>query len=911
MSYDLTRWNRAGLKTFRYVDGNAATYLEALRLDLAARFPGWSDLAADVPAGETPARRNVRLERQYTKVTREWGWEITRGFARAVHVLTEYLDAYANEGYLGTATQWENVRRLVAMIGYHPAPPASAATPLVLLAKAGQSGLVAKGFQIAYTPKTGAPVLFETLEDLQVAAELNALRAAGWNASPAGLSGAVWQLGDKQTVSAGALAIIHNTATDVAYSVRITAVDSQRRIAFGATGAGNDGSGWPRGAAVLRFHPAAVFVPRLNGSGVIQLPVGHGLAAGDVVAWQMSGGWYYNTVQAVDARAARLDGTLPAPADDLYRVVTIRSRGGALLFPSGNLAASTKKTGVADDLTGYTITTESASEADFSASYKKIAAAPPAEIYLVPQQSMAHVSVAPAPAAGEYVFSGSPNGLSGGELLVAELADHTYEVARVETVVQREDAFTLTFAADPAGAVVRIYGPFTETLRPLGFDVNETALANPLRVGLAPGQTLPGALTAGKRVILENVDADGATLAAHSARIASVDISTGEICLDSLPEAAKGFTLGGTVLRGNVALAGHGETTPAKVLGNGDATRSFQQFLLKEKEISFVADASQPNGVAAAIAVSVAGQIWGQKATLDDSEPADPHYTVRLTEDGELRIDFGDGVRGRRLPTGTNNVRVSYRTGTGLNGNVPAGCLVKPVKPHALVEAVRQPLDATGGNDREPIESLRAHAPAALFTLGRAVSLDDYARLAERNAGVWQARAFRRPGQGARQDRIEVVVVPAGGGMLGELADRLRDYLESNDLPGAGVTIVNHAAVPFDLTVSVQVDSRQYVPAEVAARVRQALSAAFALNRRRLGQPLYISEIYTVVEAVAGVANSDCVIGDGRLAAASPPPRVLRASGGAVRVVQPAPDQVLILDDHASTLAVQTREFVR
>ena len=81
-----------------------------------------------------------------------------------------------------------------------------------------------------------------------------------------------------------------------------------------------------------------------------------------------------------------------------------------------------------------------------------------------------------------------------------------------------------------------------------------------------------------------------------------------------------------------------------------------------------MADAGQPSGVAAAIEVTVAGQIWAQKGTLDDSEPADPHYTVQLTEDGYLHITFGDGEHGRRLPTGSNNVMVTFRTGAGLAG---------------------------------------------------------------------------------------------------------------------------------------------------------------------------------------------------------------------------------------------------
>jgi len=107
MSADLTRWNRAGLTRFRYVDGNALTFLEDLRAELAARFPEWE---ID--------------QRKYDEPSSDWAWEIVRAFARAGHVLGEHIDAYANEGFLRTATQWDSVRKLVAMLDVHPAPPA-------------------------------------------------------------------------------------------------------------------------------------------------------------------------------------------------------------------------------------------------------------------------------------------------------------------------------------------------------------------------------------------------------------------------------------------------------------------------------------------------------------------------------------------------------------------------------------------------------------------------------------------------------------------------------------------------------------------------------------------------------------------------------------------------------------------
>ena len=82
------------------------------------------------------------------------------------------------------------------------------------------------------------------------------------------------------------------------------------------------------------------------------------------------------------------------------------------------------------------------------------------------------------------------------------------------------------------------------------------------------------------------------------------------------------------------------------------------------------------------------------------------------------------------------------------------------------------------------------------------------------------------------------------------------------------------------------------------------------LKNRRLGQPLYASEIYQVVENVTGVANSDCLIDDDAFSSFSPAPRVLRSSGGVIRVIIPQPDQILILDERYSTIIVQTREFV-
>ena len=153
---DLTRWNRAGLAKIRYVDGNAITFLEELRSATAGRFPAWEGVQVAAEETERPDETVERLVAQYGAAAGDPGWEILRTLARATHILTEHLDTYANESYLGTASEWDSVRKLVEMLDYSPAPPASASTSLVLEVKAQQAGTVALHALLSQRAPAGA-----------------------------------------------------------------------------------------------------------------------------------------------------------------------------------------------------------------------------------------------------------------------------------------------------------------------------------------------------------------------------------------------------------------------------------------------------------------------------------------------------------------------------------------------------------------------------------------------------------------------------------------------------------------------------------------------------------------------------------------------------------------------------------
>ena len=131
-------------------------------------------------------------------------------------------------------------------------------------------------------------------------------------------------------------------------------------------------------------------------------------------------------------------------------------------------------------------------------------------------------------------------------------------------------------------------------------------------------------------------------------------------------------------------------------------------------------------------------------------------------------------------------------------------------------------------------------------------------------SSVWQARAFSRPTGLGRNDKVEVVVVPAGGGELGTLGATLKEFLIGHTLPEVDVTILPYKPGSFALEVLLSVDSAAHNPDEVSGAVKSALQGFFSLRRRKLGQDLFLSEVYHVVEGVTGVEHSVAVINGDR-----------------------------------------------
>jgi predicted phage baseplate assembly protein len=138
---------------------------------------------------------------------------------------------------------------------------------------------------------------------------------------------------------------------------------------------------------------------------------------------------------------------------------------------------------------------------------------------------------------------------------------------------------------------------------------------------------------------------------------------------------------------------------------------------------------------------------WTARQDLLGSESQDRHFVVEMDDEGLAHLRFGDGELGWMPEAGTE-FQATYRVGNGPSGNMGAETITRivfrnPVSGVGL--RPRNPLSAQGGRSPETLAEAKLFAPHAFRTdLQRAITADDYARLAERHPKVQRAAATLR-----------------------------------------------------------------------------------------------------------------------------------------------------------------------
>jgi hypothetical protein len=305
-------------------------------------------------------------------------------------------------------------------------------------------------------------------------------------------------------------------------------------------------------------------------------------------------------------------------------------------------------------------------------------------------------------------------------------------------------------------------------------------------------------------------------------------------------------------IAGNVVRATHGETVH-ELLGSGDAALQFQKFTLNQSPLTYVS-AATASGSESTLKVFVNDIQWHEVPTLFQRQEDEHIFITDVDDQGRTTIKFGDGRTGARLPSGSGNVRAEYRKGIGSVTFKP-GQLRQLITRPLGVKAVTNPLAASGGEDGPSQEDIRRNTPSRLLTMGSLVSLWDYEQFAGAFPGI--AKAHAKWIGDNQSHRVFITVAGANGSNIGEDSDTYRQLTralrELGDLR-VSPTVKSYRSVTFRMAGKVNVDP-DFVPADVLANVRKALSNEFSFNSRKFGEQVTKSQVIAVMQNVRGVVS--------------------------------------------------------
>jgi hypothetical protein len=345
----------------------------------------------------------------------------------------------------------------------------------------------------------------------------------------------------------------------------------------------------------------------------------------------------------------------------------------------------------------------------------------------------------------------------------------------------------------------------------------------------------------------------------------------------------------------NAVKATNGQTVQ-EILGSGDGSNGALQFTLKQAPLTYVT-APSGNGAQSTLQVWVNNLRWHETANLLTCGPADRVFVTTANASGNTVVQFGNGAEGARTPTGTSNIRASYRTGIGSPGMVNAGQLTQPLDRPQGLSSVTNPSAASGAADPATASQTRVSAPLPTLTIGRVVSLEDYQNYALAFAGISKALATWTWFGNIRG--VFLTVAGENGTTLSNDDPVITSLIGAIQLcgdPHVPLLVTSYVPLRFTFTAGIDVDQANYDPTQVLAQAWQNISAAFAFDQRQLGQHIAASEIVEILQHTAGVIGVQLqALGlSGEPATGAVPP-LLCASGP----VPPQGAQMLLLDPAA------------
>ncbi len=331
------------------------------------------------------------------------------------------------------------------------------------------------------------------------------------------------------------------------------------------------------------------------------------------------------------------------------------------------------------------------------------------------------------------------------------------------------------------------------------------------------------------------------------------------------------------VARGNILLVDNGETIETKLSHTPSSRPDYRPWLnvsdLTHKgpfnpessnpgswTVSSILHQDPPKALAEIFCTDADSIQWEVKKTLFDSDPYDYHFVAETEVDGGTRLRFGDGNQGLK-PQEKPVFTVVCRAGNGQAGNIGRDALTHCVyTAGAGISSVRNPMAATGGINPETREEVRKYAPQAFRVQQRAVTEDDYARIAQRHPDVQKALAKRR-WTGSWYTIFISIDRFGGEEITDEFEQEMIGFLDPFRMAGRDIEIVPPKFVSLDIALNICI-SDGFRISDVHRELSDRFTSGIRLDGSKgyfhpdhftFGSSVYLSPIVNLASGVEGV----------------------------------------------------------
>jgi len=224
------------------------------------------------------------------------------------------------------------------------------------------------------------------------------------------------------------------------------------------------------------------------------------------------------------------------------------------------------------------------------------------------------------------------------------------------------------------------------------------------------------------------------------------------------------------------------------------------------------------------------------------------------------------------IPKQDTTLFIKYRIGGGKESNLGVGVINNVENtdfnvqgPNASInDQVLQSLvvtnvtPAVGGADQPTVEELRNMVAYNFAAQNRAVTLNDYKSMIETMPSTYGAPAKVNVMEEDNKVRIKLLSYDENGSLTDIVSNTLKqniiNYLSEFRMINDYLDIVSGEVIDLGLEIDVLLDKNQN-QSEVLREMISKTTSYFSIDKRKMGDPLFVGELMKEVNDVAGVVN--------------------------------------------------------